>query len=599
MTDHLTEDMLIKYQFDLAGVNELSRITDHLAKCEKCRAKLEDIKQKFSALDLLAGQPDITESLIEKTVSKAKAQASTTGYIFRKPLWLAAAAVLMVAAIAVMISKPPQLEKRSSLVSKDALLEIEEDTYLTKKLTETEAPQVALIDTADIPDTPPFAPASAIELNVLPKRESTQLTIYNSADLTLVREKRKLTLKPGFNWLQFMWSNTLIDPTSLTLEPMAYKGKIDIQLLSYPARLKDVGRWLIRSEVEGQVEFEITYLTSGINWRAFYMGTLSEDATKIKLEGYVRVANNSGEDYENAQTRLIVGKVNLIDRIAQLAKRQYPYNSPLPISDEDLDSKIPILSDISNLDALFGGRKPGIDISGGGLIPMVRKQIKKEGLSEYFLYTIEGTETIRNKWSKRLPSLDIEDIPVESLYKYNEEMYGQSTVRFISFTNDKEHQLGETPIPNGNVKVYRTLADSHLSYEGATNIKYIPVNEKIELDLGAASKVKVHPKLMDFKTDNYRYGKNEIIAGWDQLQTWQIELNNTTDIDAKIEITRGFETSAWEMDFNAKGIDYEHHDATHARFTTIINPQTKRTFEYTVKTYHGTRTDEFINRTER
>ena len=33
------------------------------------------------------------------------------------------------------------------------------------------------------------------------------------------------------------------------------------------------------------------------------------------------------------------------------------------------------------------------------------KEIKKEGLSEYFLYTIEGTETIPNGWSKRLSNM--------------------------------------------------------------------------------------------------------------------------------------------------------------------------------------------------
>ncbi|NIS79893.1 MAG: hypothetical protein GTO14_06750, partial [Anaerolineales bacterium] len=45
-----------------------------------------------------------------------------------------------------------------------------------------------------IADKPPFAPASAIELVVLPRRDKVQLTIYNSADLTLVRERRNLTL---------------------------------------------------------------------------------------------------------------------------------------------------------------------------------------------------------------------------------------------------------------------------------------------------------------------------------------------------------------------------------------------------------------------
>ena len=34
--------------------------------------------------------------------------------------------------------------------------------------------------------------------------------------------------------------------------------------------------------------------------------------------------------------------------------------------------------------------------------PPAPKEIIKEGLSEYFIYTIEGTETIPNGWSKRM-----------------------------------------------------------------------------------------------------------------------------------------------------------------------------------------------------
>ena len=54
-----------------------------------------------------------------------------------------------------------------------------------------------------------------VDLVTLPAKDMTQLTIYNSADLTLVRDARSLTLKEGDNKLQFSWANTLIDPTSL------------------------------------------------------------------------------------------------------------------------------------------------------------------------------------------------------------------------------------------------------------------------------------------------------------------------------------------------------------------------------------------------
>ncbi len=61
-----------------------------------------------------------------------------------------------------------------------------------------------------------------VDLVTLPSRDTVQLTIYNSADMTLVRESRALTLKDGKNRLQFSWAYILIDPTSLEMIAKAY-----------------------------------------------------------------------------------------------------------------------------------------------------------------------------------------------------------------------------------------------------------------------------------------------------------------------------------------------------------------------------------------
>jgi hypothetical protein len=164
----------------------------------------------------------------------------------------------------------------------------------------------------------------------LPERDTVQLTIYNSADLTLVRESRMLTLKEGLNQLRFSWENTLIDPTSLEMIPKTKAGEVDILGLTFPPRANNLGIFKIDSRISGKAPVEITYLTSGLDWRAFYIGTLSTDETSMRLEGYVRVSNNSGEDYDNAQIRLIVGQIHLLDEIAMLARRQYPYGQPDP-----------------------------------------------------------------------------------------------------------------------------------------------------------------------------------------------------------------------------------------------------------------------------
>ena len=54
------------------------------------------------------------------------------------------------------------------------------------------------------------------------------------------------------------------------------------------------------------------------------MGIANEDETKLALTGYVRVTNASGELYDNADTRLVVGKINLVEKIAELARRPPP-----------------------------------------------------------------------------------------------------------------------------------------------------------------------------------------------------------------------------------------------------------------------------------
>ena len=426
-----------------------------------------------------------------------------------------------------------------------------------------------------------------VDLVTLPTRDTVQLTIYNSADMTLVRESRALTLKEGGNSLQFSWENTLIDPTSLQMLPKAQADKINITELVYPPRVNNLGVWNIESGVSGKVPVEITYLTSGLTWRAFYMGTLSRDEKTMRLQGYVRVTNNSGEDYENAQTRLIVGKVHILDQIAELARRQYPYGRPgegVP-----RPAKLPMLGDMP-----VAGQR----LRGAAVMAEKAKEIVKEGLSEYFLYTIEGTETIPTGWSKRLQSFDVEGVPVVNLYKFEQERYGSNVVRFLSFKNDEAHKLGQTPIPDGLLKVYRGVDDEkHLSYEGQSSFKYIPVNEEVELNLGAVADVVVEPKLMDYKTENHRLDTHGNVAGWDEVQTFRVEVRNTREVPVRIEILRNFDTSAWDL--KRSGDDagtFEKVDLDTVKFTIDLPPQSKKTFEYTMTSYRGVRAEDWTRR---
>ena len=655
---HIDDDNLIKLCFDLLDDVQQAQVQAHLDECASCQQRLDGLRKRFSVLDVLRDQGGVSGELVQQTLSGLGKSASRPRQ--RISVWIArAAAVLMVGFGVLIVNHQMQPSQQSPSravtevsetderaggetsaydesdervgVAQERHDEIRAYQYgldrveLPGVAADTSVPLAAAMD-ARVPELkqiseipPPFAPASAIELNVLPRRENLQLTIYNSADLTLVREKRNLTLKRGWNWLQFMWANTLIDPTSLDLQPVDADGKVRVEQLVYPPRLKELGRWLLFSEVSGSVPFELTYFTAGLNWRATYQGTLSPDEQTMRLEGYVRVGNGSGEDYPDAQTRLLVGKVNLLDEIAGIAgdfwSRESESQSRLEwdIYSTELRRGQHLFDELSLVEDLSG--MAGYAVSG----QLKKKGIAKEGLSEYFLYTIEGRETIPNGWGKRLTSLEADDIPVESFYKYDEQRYGKETLRFVKFANDEEHQLGQTPIPDGQIRVFGQVGDDGLlRYAGQSSFKYIPVGEEVELNLGTARLVAVEPTLMGRRTGSYVFDDDGDVAGWDEWQDWRLTVKNTRRLGVIVEITRETGTAYWKIEgteaqrhkgtkvelpvrrqtsgvlpFAApKGVVYEKHDTTRLRFTVDVTPREIKELEYTLHLYHGRRQEE-------
>src|SRR5919106_800533 len=144
-----------------------------------------------------------------------------------------------------------------------------------------------------------FAPLRAenVDLSTVPARNTVQLTIYNSEDITLVRETRKVSFKQGVNPLQFSWANTLIDPTSVELKFLTQSDKLDVVDTTFPHAKPQMLYWNVQSEIDGEVKVQITYFTSGITLSADYLCIADKDEKEMSFEGFVRVFNSSGEEY--------------------------------------------------------------------------------------------------------------------------------------------------------------------------------------------------------------------------------------------------------------------------------------------------------------
>ncbi|HYW78294.1 MAG TPA: hypothetical protein VE890_01915, partial [Thermoguttaceae bacterium] len=273
---------------------------------------------------------------------------------------------------------------------------------------------------------------AAVDLVTIPRREGAQLTIYNSEDITMVREHRLLTVKEGVNRIQFSWAETLIDPTSIDFRILDHQDQVDLIDTTFPTGRNDALQWNIRSRIAGRVPVEIRYFTSGITWKADYVGIANQDETKLQLTGYVRVFNNSGELYDNAQTRMVVGSINLVEKIATLAKLPA---STVELFDGQKSSRLRLGLEVDRLAQTYeyAGRQGGI--GGGGMLVDAKpaeqaKDVKKQGLSEYFLFTIEGQEDIKNGEPKRLISMRVADVPLECIYKLSDRDGAQQFTKF-------------------------------------------------------------------------------------------------------------------------------------------------------------------------
>ena len=406
-----------------------------------------------------------------------------------------------------------------------------------------------------------------INVVTLPGRDSVQLTIYNSADLTLVKETRLLTFRKGLNKLEFSWANTLIDPTSVEFRALTHADQVEVLDASFPPRVTNTLEWRINSEFAGEVEVEIRYFTSGISWAADYVAEADKDEKLMELAGHVRVSNNSGEDYENAQVRLVVGVIHLVENIAELARRGRP-------SGKDTDF------DVSQ-EALGVTTISGVMMDKIGDLEDRPREIIKKGISEYFLYTVEGRDTITTGWSKRLPSFRAQAVPIVSYYKFEREQYGDR----YRFKNDKESKLGNDPLPDGDVKAFRFVTTDKLySFVGRTNVKYIPVNEQVELKLGNDLEVMVKPTLMNWEKTDVRVDTDGNVAGWTIKETWQIEARNSKEIEMMLDIRRNF-TGDWSLATEAK---YEKVDANKIKFVLPLKPREKGKFTYELTSRYGT-----------
>jgi len=237
-----------------------------------------------------------------------------------------------------------------------------------------------------------------------------------------------------------------------------------------PDTLRDTPTLVISllNATAGMQNLELSYLTSGLSWRADYVAELNADDDRIDLNGWVTLTNQSGAAYPNAKLQLVAGDLNRV-REAQ----------PLPRTTMAMAAKMADAADM-----------------------------QQESLFEYHLYTLQRPTTLAENQTKQVALMSASPVPVkkefllEGANYYYSGQYGEigQKIRvgvFVEFDN-KGEGLG-IPLPRGVIRVYKRDGEGNVQFVGEDRIDHTPKNETVRLKLGEAFDITADRKQTAFE----------------------------------------------------------------------------------------------------
>lgn len=210
---------------------------------------------------------------------------------------------------------------------------------------------------------------------------------------------------------------------------------------------------LVNDNPEPQ-EIQLSYLTSGLSWRADYVASLNDDETQFDLNGWVTLTNNSGTTYPNALLQLVAGDVQQVEQV------------------------LPRMRSTAVLE-----------------MAAAPAAMDEEALFDYHLYTLQRPTTIANQQTKQVALMSAGDVPVSKQYLVDGqgEFFGGRTAApikqdvgvFIELENSEQSNLG-VPLPAGIVRVYKNDSAGRIQFIGEDRIDHTAKDVEIQLKLGNA-----------------------------------------------------------------------------------------------------------------
>jgi hypothetical protein len=317
----------------------------------------------------------------------------------------------------------------------------------------------------------------------------------------------------------------------LTMLPNVEEYQINVGELPEGLITRPTLVWKIDSKQAGKQDVELSYQTKGMNWHAEYVAVLNENDTKMGLNSWVSIENNSGATYKDAKLKLVAGDVNMVqDRNVIYAKRDMYMASEVEA------------------------------------VP----QFKEKEFFEYHIYKLQRPATISNNEIKQISLFEQDGVKIDKKYKFKPDNWNSNkkVAVTVEFKNSEDNNLG-MPMPKGKVRLYKSDGES-IEFIGEDMIDHTPRNEELSLKVGDAFDI-IAKEITE---------KENKISNSIRDYTYLTTINNRKKEKIIVEVEKKLGLD-WEI--TKTNIDYEKLDAHTVLFKVPVNADEEKELRYTVR----------------
>ena len=275
----------------------------------------------------------------------------------------------------------------------------------------------------------------------------------------------------------------------------------------------------VSAEAAGEQEVVISYLTSGLGWRADYRVDLKDvmegkpaGTREASLLAWLTLNNRTAKDYSDVPLAIIAGDLNR-DRETRAVSPPKPYlqGQCYPIG----DTKRGIASGGGQFAVGRAELPPGnpmpvsasystVAMMDTDEIIVTARKAKvaiEENVGDYKLYRVPGLVSVKPYQTKQIAFLDEDSVEIgryfkADAYSFDTSSTPQSLTLTYDLNNDREDGLARS-LPKGTFRIFDKRENGQTVYLGEARVDNLAIDEDVELTMSRSMSVQMKTEAVE------------------------------------------------------------------------------------------------------